>query len=329
MNKMLSFGPLMKGFAVFLAMAAQATADPLPLSLPEAQVTGKVVDETGNPVDNANLVVNFLIPKKLEWGTQDVLREGLTGSDGTFTASEQSGNAAVLIATKAGYYKTTTGYYFFKEAVGGKWQPWNPTIKMVLKPILKPIPMYARKVYDVKIPIVSQPVGFDLMASDWVAPHGKGKVSDFIFTLEKQYTSVDQPFDVTLTLRFANEDDGIQSVFAPIKGGSELRLPRHAPEEGYQNKLIKSNSRKSADAMIQRDYRDDQNYFFRVRTMKKDDKIISAHYGKIDRDIEFWGNEIIRFTYYLNPTPNDRNMEFDPQRNLLTELKSREKVSAP
>ena len=26
----------------------------------------------------------------------------------------------------------------------------------------------------------------------------------------------------------------------------------------------------------------------------------------------------IRFTYYLNPTPNDRNLEFDPTRNLMT-----------
>ena len=35
------------------------------------------------------------------------------------------------------------------------------------------------------------------------------------------------------------------------------------------------------------------------------------------------------FTYYLNPTPNDRNMEFDPTRNLLTGLKEAEKVSVP
>ena len=81
--------------------------------------------------------------------------------------------------------------------------------------------------------------------------------------------------------------------------------------------------------MIQRDYRDDQNYFFRVRTVKKDKKIISAHYGKIDRDIEFWGNEKLRFTYYLNPTPLDRNMEFDPKRNLLKGLKGAEFVTNP
>lgn len=37
----------------------------------------------------------------------------------------------------------------------------------------------------------------------------------------------------------------------------------------------------------------------------------------------------LRFTYYLNPTPNDRNVEFDPKRNLFTNLKSDERVTAP
>ncbi|HEY5753615.1 MAG TPA: hypothetical protein VIT21_10730, partial [Chthoniobacterales bacterium] len=145
----------------------------------------------------------------------------------------------------------------------------------------------------------------------------------------KQYTSVAQPFNVVLTIRFKNEGDGIQSVLAPINVGSELRLPRYSPESGYQSKLVKSTSRKATNAMIQRDYRDDQNYFFRIRTVKKEGKIVSANYGKIDRDIEFWGNELIRFTYYLNPVPNDRNMEFDPKRNLLNGLSDREIVTAP
>lgn len=35
------------------------------------------------------------------------------------------------------------------------------------------------------------------------------------------------------------------------------------------------------------------------------------------------------FTYYLNPTPNDRNIEFDPKRNLFTNLSSSEEVRDP
>ena len=35
------------------------------------------------------------------------------------------------------------------------------------------------------------------------------------------------------------------------------------------------------------------------------------------------------FTYYLNPAPNDRNVEFDPKQNLFTNLKRTEQVTAP
>jgi len=50
----------------------------------------------------------------------------------------------------------------------------------------------------------------------------------------------------------------------------------------------------------------------------------SALYGKIYGD-----TMMMNFHYYLNPTPNDRNVEFDPKQNLLKNLKPDEGVSAP
>jgi hypothetical protein len=38
---------------------------------------------------------------------------------------------------------------------------------------------------------------------------------------------------------------------------------------------------------------------------------------------------LLFFTYYYNQTQNDRNMEFDPKRNLLTSLKDSETVRNP
>jgi len=66
-----------------------------------------------------------------------------------------------------------------------------------------------------------------------------------------------------------------------------------------------------------------RNYYFRVRT-KVDDRgnIVSAHYGKIYGDF-------MQFKYYLNPTINDRNVEFDPEQNLMKNLKFNEGVEAP
>ena len=66
-----------------------------------------------------------------------------------------------------------------------------------------------------------------------------------------------------------------------------------------------------------------RNYFFRVRTVKNDEgNIVSAYYGKIYGDF-------MQFSYYLNPTPNDRNIEFDPKQNLISSLDALEQVSAP
>ena len=74
---------------------------------------------------------------------------------------------------------------------------------------------------------------------------------------------------------------------------------------------------------------------FRIRTVLDDmGNIVSARYGKIYGPIEYGESDTnpggkVRFTYYLNPTPNDRNVEFDPERNLFTDLKSSEEVWKP
>jgi hypothetical protein len=54
--------------------------------------------------------------------------------------------------------------YQFKEVRSERWEPWNPTIDVVLKPVLNPIPMYARKVGEpqaIRIPEDGKPIGFD------------------------------------------------------------------------------------------------------------------------------------------------------------------------
>jgi hypothetical protein len=66
-----------------------------------------------------------------------------------------------------------------------------------------------------------------------------------------------------------------------------------------------------------------RNYFFRVRTvLDENGNVKSAQYGKIYGDF-------MQFRYYFNPTPNSRNIEFDPKHNLLSGLQSFEQVSAP
>ncbi|MBR6021001.1 MAG: hypothetical protein IK066_01125 [Kiritimatiellae bacterium] len=59
----------------------------------------------------------------------------------------------------------------------------------------------------------------------------------------------------------------------------------------------------------------DLNYHLRVRTrLDERGNVIDAQYGKIYMDFEAKSNPNVPcfgdFTYYLNPVPNDRNVEF-------------------
>jgi hypothetical protein len=230
-----------------------------------------------------------------------------------------------------GYYGTHEDYQF-KNTNGGKWQPWNPTLNVVVKPILNPIPMYARafgKNPDPILPKLNTPIGFDLEAADFVAPYGKGTSSDLIFNLSNQGSTngIQKPTDIALTISFPNKGDGIQSVIGPPRNqGSALRLPRYAPASGYENNLTQTMSQLRVHGLLN----EGQNYFYRVRTvLDEQGNVKSTLYGKIAGPIQFWNNGGIVFTYYLNPTPNDRNMEFDPNKNLFQNLSIIQQVKAP
>lgn len=309
-------------FSLLLPIEAQQKQEPLPTPQPTAKITGKVIDESGQPVNGAEVTIDFLIGQLGSWGTRDLTHQGTTGSDGAFSASDQAGGAASLSVTKAGHYKTYGGRYLFKERNGMQWEPWNPNIELVLKPILKPIPMYAKRV-ETAIPDFNVALPYDLSVGDWVAPRGKGKIADIIFTAKLDQRS-ESDYNYTLTVSFPNKGDGIQTFDAPLNVGSELKSPRYAPEEGYQPNWVQT--RNQQPGLIERgNYALDgnRNYFIRVRTvLDEKGKVKSANYGKI------YG-EFMNFTYYLNPTPNDPNMEFDPMRNLLTGLKDSEKVPTP
>ena len=78
----------------------------------------------------------------------------------------------------------------------------------------------------------------------------------------------------------------------------------------------------------------DQNYYFRIRTVSDEKGVVkSALYGKLYGDFALdpinskttW----ILFTYYLNPTPNSQNIEFDPNQNLLKDLPASQQVKDP
>jgi hypothetical protein len=310
----------------------------------EGKVTVHVTDEAGGAVSNAAVVAQFenaLKPGE-GWGTgRPTEVKGHTDAEGVCALTGDGTDGSVGIGVmRADYYGNSTEVLFTNaDSALNRWLPWNPVVEVVLKKKGIQVPMYARQVNRLAFPIQGKPVGFDLMAGDWVAPYGKGETPDFVFKFEsKPEPEVPpreiRPFDVTLTVSFSNDGDGIQSVYAPRRSSSELRLPREAPLEGYEPTLIKHQETKRGQ-VPHIEFREDQNYFFRVRT-KKDAQgnTVSALYGKIDGDFNqedggFLARGWLSFIYYLNPEPNSRDMEFDWRRNLSKNLRFMEEVHAP
>jgi len=187
-----------------------------------------------------------------------------------------------------------------------------------------------------KIPVDATEIGFDLQAGDWVAPYGKGSVGDFIFVVNRTIKS-SREYRATLQLSFNNKGDGLIPQPDANSHGSELLLPRIAPENGYEP--ARTWNRGRAPSVSRPDlFEETANvaaYFFRVRTvLDEKGKVKSAVYGKLYEDVRLYvGTKSpkagLGFTYYLNPTPNDRNVEFNPQKNLFTASHDLDQVTAP
>jgi hypothetical protein len=223
-------------------------------------------------------------------------------------------------AQKPGHYPIWTQHYL-GFSVEDTAVNWNPSVTLMLKKIRDPIPMYARGICKGP-PVLDQPVGYDLIVGDWVPPHGKGMTTHMIFTRRSSLKSASE-YENKITVSFANQGDGIQEFsLEDSEKGSGLRSPHEAPQDGYQAQLVRESYARPGQPS-KYDYDAKRNYFIRVRTvLDEKGKVKSAQYGKIYGDF-------MQFTYYLNPTPNDRNIEFDPKRNLLNGLKSFEQVVAP
>lgn len=288
----------------------QATTLPDPFAPHLWTATVNVVGEDGNPLAGADVAVQYTIPATSDSGGQTYGEiKGLTDTNGTFAASHVDNSSSLgIVIQESNYYTTHIGYQFYYDE-----KRRNPTFTSVLKKIGKQIPMYAKNIQNLKVPEFNKAIGYDLMIGDWVGPYGKGIDADLFFT----ETHTDPQSGYILSVSFPNTGDGIQEFDEPLllqnapSGQSDLRSSQNAPADGYQSQFIQTTNNQ------------DQNFYFRVRTkLDNDGNVVSARYGKI------YGS-LTQFAYYLDPTPNDRSIEFDPKQNLLQGLQPFEEVNAP
>lgn len=285
-----------------------------------AKITVRVVDESGKPVENVKVGIGF--------GKGDVY--GITNSEGRFSGTASSDGHIGFNVTKPGYYMSIGKYDYIYDNKGIlRWEPWNQEVMVVLRKIENPVPMYARDTNEsrIEIPVTGKKVGFDLIEFDWVKPYGRGKISDMVCNLYiRRGGQTDYEYKVNIT--FPGQFNGIQNLEENLEQGSEYKLPRFAPEDGYKKELTVFIDRKPAQ-VIKKSNKDNTNYMFRIRSELEKGKFKKAMYGKIVGDIQIGtkkeGNAYLEFKYYLNPDYT-RNLEFDPTQNLFLNLPEREQV---
>jgi hypothetical protein len=314
--------------AVILFVPA-ASAEFFDDGMTEARITIRVMDEEGKPVARADTGFGFNKPK-YAGGLEYIDKSGIADTNGCFTATGRTTAHITFASLKDGYYRSA-GDFTFKNEVGGRWQPWDVVVTQVLRRVVDPIAMYAKHV-EVDLPSADQPVGYDLLVGDWIAPYGKGTHGDLVFKVTTRRVNSFTDFDGSLLLTFSNGKDGLRRKEGGSFGGSRFPWSYKAPEEDYDNSRQISVGFLPGKGYYETN--DNTACYLRVRAETNEQgAIVSSYYGKIPGpikvDVRDTRTAWLKFTYYLNPTPNDRNMEFDPKRNLFKNLKSTEEVTAP
>jgi hypothetical protein len=304
------------------------------------RLTTRVLTEDGKPLENVDVHVAIENFNDFKDGSNDI--RGKTDEEGKFSAEGIGRPVAAIIASHEGYYPSRKDYgnwNNFEEArKTGKYIPWDQEINLTLRKVGKSVPMMVWLGNEINRNVSPDPggeVGYDMFVHDWISPHGKGKVSDLLITLDLQPED-DKTMKVKGEVKFGNEDDGLIPISEFPVPESLLKYPRVAPKEGYEVKLVNPffpiGVNRSQAAV-----KEPVGYMFRIRTSKdkSSGKILSAYYGKIVAPVGYTENAnpfvvysfrrkddrhvfdpYIEFSYYLNPTPNDRNLEYDQRSNL-------------
>jgi hypothetical protein len=290
----------------------------------------RAVDDAGRAVPGADI--------GFSWGLLDGPKPN---SDRQRQIGDQKGQALFsgkTIFARYGYGARKDGYYpvhgmlaQHQRQVNGRWEPWEPTLTVTLKPIKNPIAMFARTVTG-ELPRAEGEIGFDLEKGDWVAPHGKGARADLAFS-STTHVATELNYDGTLTVRLPGDGNGILAYDIPPDDESVLKLPYTAPAAGYQSSWTWRNGRATpaqphATSTFVDESAPRRGFIFRVRSETNAGHVTKAWYGKIHGPFVFDarsrnGRGYVSFTYYLNPSGTP-NLEFDPRQNLFSDQQIRD-----
>jgi len=318
MNVRLIFGLLI------LQLSLTACANSVDLQL-------RVHSEAGEPVEGARVRGLFFNDQVLKKQTFDG-HQAVTDARGEAVVSGDEDLYVDLIINKHGYYESRK-----RQVVRGSGKDFK--VDVILRRKVEPIELYARN-FRGYIPVKNIPLGFDLKVGDWVIPHGSGLEKNILFLFEGEATS-NLNYWGELTIKFVSPSDGITQTKYPAGKNSVMKMPYLAPAQGYEpsRKFYRRRSGRGTKAVFESNLNASKNngYFLRINSVVDDNsELVQANYLKISGDLKFdprtengKGAAYLQMTYYYNPVINDRNLEFDPTRNLSTNLSEEERVLLP
>lgn len=286
----------------------------------------KVVGENGEPIAGAEVEIHYVNFERAK------IKSLTTDENGKIQDKGKADLRLKVYVSKDGYYRSITG---------GLERDKNHNLRMILRKKMNPIPLFARK-FRSKVPVLGKTCAFDFEVSDWVIPYGSGKNKDMLIHVV-EVASVSGQLGGKLHISFPGEGEGIMKV-SPENGflnGSEMRMPHLAAKNLYDSELER----------IEYDHHNsnldwESGYFIKIREVKEEDGSNKYNYVKVQRDFKFhmgggkyikeeWRDEnpdeygFIEFSYWFNPKINDRNLEFDSDRNLFKDLSREERVADP
>ena len=227
------------------------------------------------------------------------------------------------------------------------WRPTDLVITAKLQRVGHTVPLFVkrmgRKLGSDAIAANGESFAYDLVKGDFMPPFGDGNIADIAFScLSPEYIGEGKNSRGKEAPRYKNavvvtfQGDAENGILeSPAPDAQAYCWIRSAPEGGYHREVSFSEAT-SSDLQRREGLDSKKCYCFRIRTERDEGgKIKSSIYGKLYGDPIFilegndrWKQKIggISFLYYLNPTPNDRNLEWDRKNNFCDKPGNLEKI---
>ena len=252
---------------------------------------GKVVDESGAPIDNA-VVKLITADSPVSNGSE---YERLSDERGLFSLLGGRGAGVVIYVSKAGYYSTKQSQgRFVYGGVRSNNDPVNPVITspalFILKKAGVPVPLIKLKTGSVMLPKNGPPTKLSLRRE------------------KAKFLPLSDDGDITLELwSDYNGTEGPQKYNWRFRlsvpgGGSLIRENAYdfSAPKGEYNPIFEFEMQSTADRWRPSFGRD---FFIKLK---------DGSYARLKMDVTTGNNHFVVLESYLNPTSGDRNLEFDP-----------------